>query len=69
MYGATILGSGVQHNAFGRMILNFGHKEGFFCNWGDSEEGLRKELGRYFERVETRVVGTICLFKGSGSKV
>lgn len=68
VYGATILGSGVQHNGFGNMILNYGHQEGFFCNRDDSEESLAGELGKYFEQVETRVVGTICLFKGSKPK-
>ena len=44
------------------------HREGVFCNRQDSEAGLRSEMGKYFEEVETRVVRTVCLFRGSKPK-
>ena len=68
MYGATILGEGVEHNAFGRTILGYGHREGFFCNREDGKGGLEAGLAEWFDEVEVRVVGTVALFVGRGPR-
>ena len=65
VYGATIVDDveGVEHNWFGKKVLNRGNADGWFSNRGDSEHGLREGLGKYFDQMETEVVGTICLFR------
>ncbi|KAI9739228.1 MAG: hypothetical protein M1834_007441 [Cirrosporium novae-zelandiae] len=63
VYGATILGTGVKHNLFGKAVLKLGNTVGFFDNRKDSEEAVVESLRRNFHEVESRTVGAILLFK------
>ena len=65
IYGANILGAGVRHNAFGKMVLAGGNKKGFFDNWGDSAEALERGLKQHFKNVEYSIEGVIFTFKCS----
>ena len=69
VYGATILGAGVEHNIFGRAILTLGNSKGFFTNRDDSEAGFVKAMGVYFEEVEVELQGTVLMFKCSKPKI
>lgn len=68
LYGATILGDGVNHNGFGKMLMNTYNSKGIFSNKNDSEESLRKILSDHFETAEVRVTGTVALFSASGKR-
>ncbi|MGX5087216.1 class I SAM-dependent methyltransferase [Enterobacter sp. UPMP2052] len=68
LYGATILGNGVKHNSFGKMLMNTYNSKGIFSNKNDSEVSLRKILSDHFETAEVRVTGTVALFSASGKK-
>ena len=68
LYGCTILGTGVKHNAFGTYLINLCNKKGIFGNWADSEDGIAKALKESFEEVDVRVEGVVLLFTASGPK-
>ena len=68
LYGATILGDGVAHNAFGQKLMRIYNRKGIFSNTEDSEEGLTQILSEHFENVKTRVEGTVVMFSASGKK-
>lgn len=62
VFGATILGKGVEHNWVGRRLMRWHNGTGVFSNGGDGEEGLREALEEAFEECEVRVVGVVALF-------
>ncbi|KAI0339688.1 S-adenosyl-L-methionine dependent methyltransferase [Trametopsis cervina] len=64
LYGATILGKGVQHNFFGRTLMRLYNKKGIFGNIEDAEPDLRAALEKHFEDVEVRTVGVVAMFVG-----
>ncbi|ENB6578759.1 class I SAM-dependent methyltransferase [Escherichia coli] len=68
IYGATILGDGVVHNAFGQKLMRIYNRKGIFSNTEDSEEGLKKILSEHFENVKTKVKGTVVMFSASGKR-
>lgn len=68
LYGATILGEGVEHNAFGRKLMNVYNRKGIFSNRNDSPEGLREILSAQFAEVTITVQGTVALFSATGKK-
>lgn len=63
LFGSTILGEGVKHNAFGRLLMKFYNKKGIFGNEEDSAEGLTMALQNAFHEVDVKVVGKVALFK------
>lgn len=62
MCGATILGEGVDHNAFGRKLMNIYNKKSIFSNRRDSLESLREILSIHFKCVDIKLHGTVALF-------
>jgi ubiquinone/menaquinone biosynthesis C-methylase UbiE len=66
LFGATILGSGVEHGVLARQVLNIYNAKGIFSNLSDSAEGLRAELGRYLSEPSVRVEGAVALFRARG---
>lgn len=62
-FGSTILGTGVAHNIFGRILcaLYIGPIKAF-DNSADDPGGLRAALSAAFETVEVTVVGTVAVF-------
>ena len=62
VFGATILGRSVSHNALGRWGMRFYNRRGIFGNAEDDLEGLRAILESQFEGVEIRLCGTVALF-------
>ncbi|KAF4997553.1 hypothetical protein FGRMN_3758 [Fusarium graminum] len=63
LFGATILGKGVQHNLFGRLIMAAYNWAGVFDNRQDSKEVFAQALKENFARVETEVIGRVLLFR------
>nr|WP_023651665.1 class I SAM-dependent methyltransferase [Erwinia piriflorinigrans]CCG55408.1 putative protein ybcY [Erwinia piriflorinigrans CFBP 5888] len=68
LHGATILGSGVEHNAFGRYLMKLYNKKGIFSNNFDSLDGLKNVLCRYFEQVNIQQHGVVAVFTATGKK-
>lgn len=68
VYGATILGKGVQHNWIGRALMKLWNSKGVFDNYEDDVEGLTSALKEHFEDVKVRVEGMVALFVGRGPK-
>ena len=67
LFGATILGAGVEHGFLARKLMDVYNAKGIFSNRLDSAEGLRAALGRHFEVASLRVVGCVALFSARGS--
>ena len=63
IYGTTVLGKGIKHNMFGRLLMTACNSKGVFDNKEDSEDELKEYLEDCFENVETKVVGKVFLFK------
>ena len=68
VYGTTVLGKGIRHNVLGKILIAMFNAKGIFDNREDSEEELKERLEACFERVETKVVGAVLLFKCQGPK-
>ncbi len=68
IYGTTVLGTGIRHNILGKILMAVFNAKGIFDNREDSEKELKERLEAYFERVETKVVGVVLLFKCQGPK-
>ncbi|WP_193370148.1 class I SAM-dependent methyltransferase [Pelagibius marinus] len=62
VFGSTILGRGVPHNALGRRLMALYNSKGIFGNAEDDPEGLRAALSAYFDDVELRLQGAVALF-------
>ncbi|MFY9578639.1 MAG: class I SAM-dependent methyltransferase [Gaiellaceae bacterium] len=62
LFGSTVLGRGVRHNAFGRILIRAYNKKGIFSNLADDREGLQRALASSFSSVEIEVVGAVVLF-------
>lgn len=67
--GTTVLGKGVSHNLFGKVILYFMHRNGWFDNRDDGEEDFLEALRENFAFVETRVQGVVFVWRASGPRV
>ena len=64
LFGSTILGGGVRHNALGRMLMRIYNRKGIFSNTADDGDGLRPALERQLEDVRVDRVGAVALFSG-----
>lgn len=62
VFGATILGRGVPHNALGRRVMAFYNARGIFGNAEDDLAALRETLGAQFHDVTLRRRGAVALF-------
>lgn len=62
LYGATILGKGVEHNTFGRKLMSIYNKKEIFCNNLDSLDSLHEALSGHFKQVSVKLHGTVALF-------
>lgn len=68
LFGATILGHGVEHNAFGRKLMAVYNKKGIFGNQADSRQQLHDALARQFMQVEVQLHGTVAVFTARQKK-
>lgn len=65
LFGSTILGHGVRHNAAGRKLMSVYNGKGIFHNTQDGADGLERALAQHFADVSVDVVGTVALFRAS----
>ena len=66
IYGATILGKEIKHNLPGKALMALFNAKGIFDNREDGEEELKERLKACFEKVDTKVVGRVLMFKCQG---
>ena len=64
LFGATLLGSGVEPGWAARQAMRYFNAKRVFTNRDDDLDGLRDELVRRFAEVSLRVVGCVALFTG-----
>lgn len=64
LFGATILGKGVEHNLLGRALMGLYNARGIFSNHHDSADALHALLEPVLDDVEVQVVGRVALFAG-----
>jgi SAM-dependent methyltransferase len=62
LFGSTILGRGVRHNALGRMLMRLYNRKGIFDNSGDDPGGLERGLAAQVGSVEVEIFGAVALF-------
>lgn len=62
LFGATILGRGVTHNALGRKVIDIYSSKGIFGNAEDDEDNLRRALADHFAKVDLRMRGRVAIF-------
>ena len=63
LFGASILGSKVQHNFTGRLLMALYNTLGIFHNRGDDLEGLRASLSQHFAEINLTQVGTVAVYQ------
>lgn len=68
LFGATILGDDIGHNAFGRKLMAVYNKKGIFSNRTDNIEDLQMILSEAFHQVDIKVEGKVALFKAANKK-
>ena len=62
LYGVTILGEEVGHNAIGRRLLKIYNDRGIMHNMGDTLDDLQRMLSRQFQNVRVRRHNKVALF-------
>jgi hypothetical protein len=63
LFGATILGRGIEPNGAARSLLRLYNAKGVFNNLDDDLAALTDGLKRRFERVEIETKGCVALFR------
>ncbi|KAL9002559.1 MAG: hypothetical protein Q9188_004521 [Gyalolechia gomerana] len=67
--GTSVLGKGVSHNLFGRIIMFWMNRNGWFDNRGDNAEDFTEALKEHFHFVETRIEGVVFVWRASKPRV
>ena len=62
LFGATILGKGIAHNAVGRALMALYNQKGIFGNRDDDLSGLEAALRARFAGVEIEMIGRVAVF-------
>ena len=63
LFGATILGRGMEPNAAARSLLRLYNAKGVFNNLDDDLAALTQGLKRRFDSVEIETSGCVALFR------
>ncbi len=62
LFGATLLGKGIDYTRLAQWALALMNRRGIMCNLDDRLEDLEAALGRVFASHEVRIIGSIALF-------
>ncbi|HEI2855297.1 TPA: class I SAM-dependent methyltransferase, partial [Escherichia coli] len=68
LFGATILGKDVEHNAFGHKLISIYNRKGIFSNRDDSEEVLKNILSSHFKSINVKKEGVVAIFSATNKK-
>ena len=63
LFGATILGRGIEPNGAARFLLRLYNEKGVFKNLDEDIEALSDGLKRRFDLVEIETKGCVALFR------
>ena len=63
LFGATILGRGIEPNATARSLLRLYNAKGVFNNLDDDLPALTDGLKARFGKVEIETIGCVALFR------
>jgi ubiquinone/menaquinone biosynthesis C-methylase UbiE len=63
LFGTTILGQGVPHNALARTLLRTYNAKGIFGNTQDSQAALQRALSQHFNEYDLHIVGCVAFFQ------
>jgi hypothetical protein len=63
LFGATILGKGIEPNAIARMLLGLYNNKGVFNNSSDDMQALRDGLASRFAEVDIEQQGCVAIFR------
>ena len=63
LFGATILGCGIEPNAAARFLLRLYNAKGVFNNLDDDLGGLTDGLKARFDHVDIETSGCVALFR------
>ena len=69
IFGSTILGEGVRHNALARQLMKIYNAKGIFSNFSDRQSDLESGLKAHFAEHTIHIAGCVALFsarKGLG---
>ncbi|MDQ8037810.1 MAG: class I SAM-dependent methyltransferase [Pedobacter sp.] len=64
LFGATILGEGITHNALGGILMRVYNRQGIFSNREDSADALQQMLEQHLKNIKLHLVGRVALFSG-----
>lgn len=62
VFGSTILGEGVRHNALAKQLMKSYNAKGIFSNWSDRQSDLEAGLKAHFDEHAIRIAGCVALF-------
>lgn len=62
IFGSTILGKGVRHNALGKQLMKIYNAKGIFSNLSDRQSDLEAALEAHFDECAIRIAGCVALF-------
>jgi len=65
LFGATVMGRGVERSPAAGALMAIYNDRGIFCNAQDDPTSLEAALGQYFAHVQLRLVGSVALFQAS----
>ncbi len=68
VFGATLLGTGVERSWVARRLMDFYNRKGIFSNQQDSPEGLKEMLEKYLDLLSFQIIGCAALFSGRFKK-
>jgi hypothetical protein len=68
LFGATIVGAGVEHGFLARRLMDVYNAKGVFSNTSDSVAGLGAELQKHFEESSVQLLGSVALFSAQGAR-
>jgi SAM-dependent methyltransferase len=62
IFGSTILGEGVRHNALAKQLIKIYNAKGIFCNLSDRRSDLEAGLKVHFDEYTIHIAGCVALF-------
>jgi len=62
IFGSTILGKGVHHTLWARLLLKWCNIRGYMTNYEDDYDSLKEGLEEHFQKTSINVIGSVALF-------
>jgi hypothetical protein len=69
LFGSTILGEGVEHNALANQLMKIYNAKGIFSNLSDRRSDLESGLKAHFDEHTIQIEGSVALFSARGPTI